>query len=1120
MENPFSVLSQDDPKDEGEGNLVEFLRFQGLVPDVQIALKDSNFHTDKYRNSCSLFTCSSKYGYFIAGSLDGFVLGQTENLRTTIYSAERNSSTPFDKLIKVPVKEGSVNIVALTCDNLQLIVAVSGGTLLTYNISDIIKNKQDTLPIQSQKLDEEIIYIQPNPEVYPDVIAVTTRNDKCKLIRYMTSETMAVLSNATSMCWSPKGKQIVCGTRDGKIIAYDMEGNQKDEITPPVDQNSPDIYVNAVVWIETHVFLALYSKSSDGENAHTPYIINRKSEPLEKYLMLAEVNPIFNIECPDSHFYTSIIRDYLPGIKTLIILANSAAGDLATIGQDEEGRWSTWMLDENMPALPLSEDDYADTYPIGLAVDYSATEPLPPFDPAESEAPVPAMPIVFFMTNEGRICSYTVYNSNLAETGKPYPGMVTAQDVNQIPEPAAFPQVPEATATVSASAFNTKTTTTFGGVPSKIPAFSSLSAATLKINRPSASTPTFGSTPSSIPTFGSTSSVGFGSSGFGGSGAGPSQTVSFAALAKSNSTNTSSPGSASSFGFTGTTSATFGQSSGFGQTSSLAKTSSDKPTSAFGQKPTFGQKSSFGESSTFGTQPFGATSFKPSTLDSEKEPVVEEPEDTSDEKTVNAKNAFGLPPSTTKTPDIQEGCSLSFEQVQKVIEEDELKGSSDEESSAHDGKKSKGSFESSLASISDALGDTVESNESNNAYFDNTSTDQNDTEEEITDDETESENELNQEENAYEQERSEQERLEQEKSAQEKSVQEISERERLEEEKLKQERKEEEAEKERKAAEEKRIAEEKLLRIAEERRLEEEKIAEEKRLEEERIAEEQRIEEERLAAIKPDPLFASRERHELSEPTVHERAIGISGIAKEFESIYFDTVENLQSTSIQLTDIEEELYFYGKPSYASKDVLCLEDLEHVWKMSDMVDTSAMMEIINTDAEKTQNDLLLLSDAVSDLIESTDNLKLDQVRSCLETEDKESLKSIKSSLDEDVKKQLSELENKSNSSKDQLAELEKKLNDCKQELNKAKSAQFDQSKLTLYTLRRTMRDIERSLTRANNKISTLEQQELEVRLNNDEPSESIDNKLSQSRVQRGVFLNNIFTSSQKFQPLNA
>lgn len=73
-------------------------------------------------------------------------------------------------------------------------------------------------------------------------------------------------------------------------------------------------------------------------------------------------------------------------------------------------------------------------------------------------------------------------------------------------------------------------------------------------------------------------------------------------------------------------------------------------------------------------------------------------------------------------------------------------------------------------------------------------------------------------------------------------------------------------------------------------------------------------------------------------------------------------------------DIEEELYFYGKPSYTSKDVSCLEDLDHVWKMSDMVDTSDMMDIINIDAEKTQKDLRMLSDAVSDLVESTDKCK--------------------------------------------------------------------------------------------------------------------------------------------------
>lgn len=134
-----------------------------MKPDVKVELSNSNFHTDRYRKSSSLLTCSSKYGYFIAGSVSGrvyidslflirsirlniifytgFVLGQTQPLRSAIYEANRTSPTLFDdKVISVPVKEGQVNIVCLTCDNLQLLVGVSGNILLTYNICDIIKN--------------------------------------------------------------------------------------------------------------------------------------------------------------------------------------------------------------------------------------------------------------------------------------------------------------------------------------------------------------------------------------------------------------------------------------------------------------------------------------------------------------------------------------------------------------------------------------------------------------------------------------------------------------------------------------------------------------------------------------------------------------------------------------------------------------------------------------------------------------------------------------------------------------------------------------------------------------------------------------------------------------------
>lgn len=91
-------------------------------------------------------------------------------------------------------------------------------------------------------MDNEIIYIKSNPEAHPDIIAVITQSDECKLIRFMTNEIISTISNATSMSWSPKGKQIVCGTRNGTIFAYDNNGKQMDEITPPPSQVIGSVY--------------------------------------------------------------------------------------------------------------------------------------------------------------------------------------------------------------------------------------------------------------------------------------------------------------------------------------------------------------------------------------------------------------------------------------------------------------------------------------------------------------------------------------------------------------------------------------------------------------------------------------------------------------------------------------------------------------------------------------------------------------------------------------------------------------------------------------------------------------------------------------------------------------
>lgn len=82
-------------------------------------------------------------------------------------------------------------------------------------------------------MDADILFIQPNPEVYRDVIAVITQKNEGKLIRYMTNEVIVTIPNVSSLCWSRLGKQFVCGTLNGLLEAYDIKGDRKDVINPP-----------------------------------------------------------------------------------------------------------------------------------------------------------------------------------------------------------------------------------------------------------------------------------------------------------------------------------------------------------------------------------------------------------------------------------------------------------------------------------------------------------------------------------------------------------------------------------------------------------------------------------------------------------------------------------------------------------------------------------------------------------------------------------------------------------------------------------------------------------------------------------------------------------------------
>jgi len=70
---------------------------------------------------------------------EGFCLGQSEQMRKMIYQTQKGQTAEFESVILISVNQGRINHVSLSADQLQLFVAVLGGTLLTYNVHDIVQ---------------------------------------------------------------------------------------------------------------------------------------------------------------------------------------------------------------------------------------------------------------------------------------------------------------------------------------------------------------------------------------------------------------------------------------------------------------------------------------------------------------------------------------------------------------------------------------------------------------------------------------------------------------------------------------------------------------------------------------------------------------------------------------------------------------------------------------------------------------------------------------------------------------------------------------------------------------------------------------------------------------------
>jgi hypothetical protein len=412
-----------------------------------------------------------------------------------------------------------------------------------------------------------------------------------------------------------------------------------------------------VLWIENHIFLAIYARkrtNDEDDYINDGYIINRKpstgTDPV--YTRLAEITPIFTTEGRGNHFYMETIRGLGKEIKHLIIIANAASTEISVVGHGEDDEWATWQLPENgLANLQLSPKTSMDTYPVGLALDFTADEKLPAFDPSEKDVGVDPMPVFYYINDEGDIGSFHCYNSELARRGESYKiEAPPSSSVSTSAAPVANTPVPSTHSGFSAfgAATGSNTASSFGDLLSG------------KSVSPTVSSPNVGG-------FGSFSSFGSAANASGGSipsfsNLGSAPKISSTGFGSSAATTTASPAFGSPTGFgsaTNNKSSTplFGSTTSFG--ANKAATSSFGSTSSFGALTNKTATPSFGSTPNFGsvkstTSPFGSTSaFGAAPAAAETKSTTEKPVATSTKNTLsdNQPSVSSLSLGTTDTND-------------------------------------------------------------------------------------------------------------------------------------------------------------------------------------------------------------------------------------------------------------------------------------------------------------------------------------------------------------------------------------------------------------------------------------------------------------------------------------
>ncbi|KAJ8300435.1 hypothetical protein KUTeg_021954 [Tegillarca granosa] len=366
-------------------------------------------------SSQQLIAASSKYGLLFVGVEKGLKVIETAQL--SLIDDKHASDRTTTIVEKFPVKAvaelpAPTSYIALSCDDLTLAVIVCESEnvhALMYDVRVFAIQGKNPEPFTKVRLGGgagvkplEIAWnpVQPNTMVAclsDGSVGLYEVTDKLKIFSLPSS------TGARCVCWSPKGKQCVLGKRDGTLVQYDPELKKKREWPCPKSILTEGQHtVVGVTWVSTYVFIAAYV-AIDADRSVQPTVIlitgSKDAAATPTYVNMEDVC-YGNGKDRDQKYFFHYIQKW-----EMVLATSNNACETAIVGKhfDNKGTvWERWCLnDSDRAELPLTED-YSDTFPVGVTVDFSSQFHVPY---GENQKHPPA-PLLLLLSTDGVIVPY------------------------------------------------------------------------------------------------------------------------------------------------------------------------------------------------------------------------------------------------------------------------------------------------------------------------------------------------------------------------------------------------------------------------------------------------------------------------------------------------------------------------------------------------------------------------------------------------------------------------------------------------------------------------------------------------------------------------------------------